>query len=61
MNRFLGILITLLMIFSLASAEKGFYTEQETHTPAIMGQPAKEFPRPGFPIQVIVLKTAIQL
>ena len=42
MNRFLGILITLLMIFSLASAEKGFYTEQETHTPAIMGQPAKD-------------------
>ena len=42
MNRSLGIFIIVLLICSFAFAEKGFYVEQQTHTPAVMGQPAKD-------------------
>ena len=42
MNRLLSILIIILLICSVSFAEKGFYVEQQTHTPGMMGQPAKD-------------------
>ncbi len=42
MYRLLSIFIIILLIFSISFAEKGFYIEQQTHTPGIMGQPAKD-------------------
>ena len=42
MNILKSILLIIFLFYSLALAEKGFYVEQQTHTPSIMGQPAKD-------------------
>lgn len=42
MNRLLNIFIILMLLCTVALAEKGFYVEQQTHTPAFMGQQAKD-------------------
>ena len=42
MYRLLNIFMIILLVCSLTFAEKGLYVEQQTHTPGIMGQPAKD-------------------